>query len=35
MEFEILEYIIKGKVFENKVIRESFLQEILNAASAA
>lgn len=32
LEFEILEYIIKGKVFESKVIRESFLQEILNAA---
>ena len=25
LEYEILEYIIKGKVFESKVIRESFL----------
>ena len=30
-EFDIIQYIIVGKVFEKKVLRESFLQEILNA----
>jgi hypothetical protein len=31
ISYDILEYILKGKVFEKKIIRESFLQEILNA----
>lgn len=35
LQFDILEYIIKGKVFEGKIIRESFLQEILNAQGNA
>ena len=32
MKFEILEVIMKGVIFENKKLRESFMQEILNSA---
>jgi hypothetical protein len=31
-EYDIVKYIMFGKVFERKILRESFLQEILNAA---
>ena len=31
MRFEILEVIMKGVIFENKKLRESFMQEILNS----
>ena len=32
MKYEILEKIMKGVIFEKKKVRQSFLQEILNAA---
>lgn len=32
MKYDILENIIKGVIFERKMLRESFMQEILNAA---
>jgi hypothetical protein len=35
MKFEILEVIMKGVIFENKKLRESFMQEILNSAQNA
>lgn len=35
MKYNILENIIKGVIFENKKLRESFMQEILNAADNA
>lgn len=35
MKYEIIEYIMRGVVFEKKVLRESFLQEILNAGVEA
>lgn len=35
LKYEILEYIMKGVVFEKKKLRESFLQEILNASGNA
>jgi len=31
MKYDIIEYIMKGVVYERKKLRESFLQEILNA----
>jgi hypothetical protein len=35
MKYEIIEYIMRGVVFEKKIFRESFLQEILNAGGEA
>jgi hypothetical protein len=35
MNYDILEYIMRGVVFHKKKLRESFLQEILNAQSSA
>lgn len=35
MKYQILEYIMKGVVFDKKILRESFLQEILNACGSA
>ena len=35
MNYEIIEYIMRGVVYEKKKVRESFLQEILNAAGVA
>lgn len=35
MKYDIIEYIMKGVVYERKKLRESFLQEILNAQSQA
>lgn len=32
MEFEIVEYIMKGVVYENRRLRPSFVQEILSAS---
>ena len=29
MKYQILEYIVKGVIFERKNIRESFIQELL------
>jgi hypothetical protein len=31
MKYEILETIMKGVIFQKKKLRESFMQEILNA----
>ena len=35
MKYDILERIIKGVIFEKKQLRESFMQEILNASDNA
>jgi len=35
MRYFILENIMKGVIFENKKLRESFMQEILTAADDA
>ena len=35
MKYQILEYIMKGVVFDKKTLRESFLQEILHASGSA
>jgi len=35
MKYEILEYIMKGVIFEKKKLRESFMQEILNSSDSA
>lgn len=35
LKYGILEYIMKGVIFEKKKLRESFMQEILNAADNA
>ena len=32
MKYEMLEYIMKGVIFEKKRLRYSFMQEILKAA---
>ena len=32
MKYDILENIMKGVIFEKKKLRESFMQEILNAS---
>jgi len=35
MKYDILEYIMKGVVYHKKKLRESFMQEILNASVSA
>ena len=32
LEYDIMEYIMKGVIFEKKSLRESFMQEVLNSA---
>jgi len=35
LKYEILEYIMKGVIFEKKMLRESFMQEVLKASDNA
>lgn len=35
LKYEILEYIMIGVIFERKMLRESFMQELLKAADNA
>ena len=35
LNYEIIEYIMRGVVYDKKKLRESFLQEILNAQGNA